>query len=106
MSIPKILIQFSLGVLIAWIASAPIGAQTNASSPAPTDSIQLAAMVCDLPGRHSGDPRRECCSETLPPHHSTQACARGLRSESRNKVTRVTASEDPDTEDTGRRTSQ
>ncbi len=39
MSIPKILIQFSLGVLIAWIASAPIGAQTNASSPAPTDSL-------------------------------------------------------------------
>src|SRR5271170_6030374 len=39
MSIPKILIQFSLGVLFAWIASAPIGAQTNASSPAPTDSL-------------------------------------------------------------------
>ena len=39
MSIPKILIRFSLGVLFGWIASAPLGAQTNASSPAHTDSL-------------------------------------------------------------------
>ena len=39
MSSPKTLIRFFLGVLLAWIASAPIGAQTNASSPGPTDSL-------------------------------------------------------------------
>jgi dipeptidyl aminopeptidase/acylaminoacyl peptidase len=39
MCIPKILIRFSLGVLFSSIASGPIGAQTNASSPAPTDSL-------------------------------------------------------------------
>jgi dipeptidyl aminopeptidase/acylaminoacyl peptidase len=39
MSMPKLLIRFSLGVLFAWVACAPIGAQTNASSPAPTDSL-------------------------------------------------------------------
>jgi dipeptidyl aminopeptidase/acylaminoacyl peptidase len=39
MSIPKILIRFSLGALFAWIASGPIGAQTSASSQAPTDAL-------------------------------------------------------------------
>ena len=36
---PKTLIRFFLGVLLAWIASPPVGAQTNAPSPAPTDSL-------------------------------------------------------------------
>jgi dipeptidyl aminopeptidase/acylaminoacyl peptidase len=39
MCLPKILIRFSLGVLFSWIASGPVGAQTNASSPAPTGSL-------------------------------------------------------------------
>ena len=39
MSIPKILIRFSLGAFFAWIASGPIDAQTNASSHPPTDSL-------------------------------------------------------------------
>ena len=39
MSSSKTLIRFFLGVLLAWIASPPIGAQTAASSPAPTDSL-------------------------------------------------------------------
>src|SRR6516162_2040733 len=39
MSIPKILIRFSLGAFFAWIASGPIGAQTNASSHPPIDSL-------------------------------------------------------------------
>jgi dipeptidyl aminopeptidase/acylaminoacyl peptidase len=39
MSSPKTLIRFFLGVLLAWIAPAPIGAQTSAPSPGRTDSL-------------------------------------------------------------------
>src|SRR5271163_1711609 len=39
MTSTKTLIRFFLGVLLAWIASTPIGAQTNASLPALTDSL-------------------------------------------------------------------
>ena len=39
MSSPTTLVRFFLGVLLAWIASAPIGAQTIASSPARTNSL-------------------------------------------------------------------
>ncbi len=39
MSSPKTLIRSFLGVLLASIASAPVGAQTTVSSPAPADSL-------------------------------------------------------------------
>ncbi len=66
MSSPKALIRFFLGVLLAWIASAPIGAQTNAPSPAPTDSLGynlppdniLSVMPLALPARPRRKPDR------------------------------------------------
>ena len=66
MSRPKTLIKFFLGVLLACIASAPVGAQTTASSPVPTDSLGynlppdniLSVMPLALPAHSPRKPGR------------------------------------------------
>ena len=53
MSRPKNLIRFFLGVLLAWIASAPVGAQTNASSPCPYRFLGLQLAPGQYLVRHA-----------------------------------------------------